>query len=61
LFRQVEWTFGHVKAPACARCSLDGICAGLWEGGRYYDVSELTPVFVDPAPIVARIGCRPPG
>ncbi len=51
--------FRHPKAEVCRACSLDSICAGLFERGDHYDPAELAPVFVDPAPIVARIVADP--
>jgi MoaA/NifB/PqqE/SkfB family radical SAM enzyme len=47
--------FKHRKADVCTRCPLDDICGGLFELGDRYDISELHPVFVDPAPIVAKV------
>jgi MoaA/NifB/PqqE/SkfB family radical SAM enzyme len=47
--------FRHPKAPACAACSLNEICGGLFELGDHYDLAELAPVFVDKDAIVARV------
>lgn len=51
--RQTEW--GHIYADDCGVCSLREICGGLFDRGGGYDPRELTPVFVDPKPIVRRI------
>lgn len=51
--RQTEW--GHLYAGVCEVCSLRSICGGLFDRGNAYDPAELSPVFVDPRPIVARI------
>lgn len=47
--------FRHEKAEACASCTLDSICGGLFELGGGYDTAELSPVFVPKEPIVRRI------
>ncbi|RME29183.1 MAG: radical SAM protein [Deltaproteobacteria bacterium] len=47
--------FHHRKAKVCAHCSLDGICAGLYDMDGAYDSAELHPIFIDPEPIVRRI------
>lgn len=48
-------SFRHHKASVCAVCSLDPICAGLFEMGHGYDERELSPLFVDREAIVRRI------
>jgi len=53
MVRQTSWD--HGKAEACRVCSLDAICAGLYEMDRHYDSGELSPVFVSPEPIIRRI------
>lgn len=50
---RASWQRG--KAPACASCRLDPICAGLDSMDRFYDSAELAPVFVDPSTIVEKI------
>ncbi len=55
-----QTSFRHQKAAVCAVCSLDSICAGLFEMGQGYDPAELAPMFVDKDAIVRRIqrgGC----
>lgn len=47
--------FHHLKSESCRRCSLDSICAGVFEIGSWYDPAELAPVFVDKDRIVRRI------
>jgi MoaA/NifB/PqqE/SkfB family radical SAM enzyme len=50
-----QTSFVHHKASVCSMCSLDSICAGLFERGSWYDERELYPVFVAKEPIVERI------
>jgi MoaA/NifB/PqqE/SkfB family radical SAM enzyme len=47
--------FRHPKADVCRHCTLDSICAGLFEHGDHYDPAELHPVFVDKDEIVRRV------
>ena len=51
--RQTEW--GHLYADVCETCTLRSVCGGLFDRGDAYDPAELSPVFVDPRPIVQRI------
>lgn len=51
--RQTEW--GHLYADVCDKCTLRSICGGLFDRGNAYDPGELSPLFVDARPIVARI------
>jgi MoaA/NifB/PqqE/SkfB family radical SAM enzyme len=51
--QQVEWL--HAKGKACDACRWDGICAGLHAMLRGYDERELSPIFADPAPVVAEV------
>ena len=53
--RQAPGSFYHLKHARCGRCSLDAICAGVFERGDMYDPEELYPVYVDPEPIRRRI------
>jgi hypothetical protein len=52
-YRETAWRYG--KAPACRGCSLDAICAGLWDMGGRYDPAELIAQRKSPRPIVRRI------
>jgi MoaA/NifB/PqqE/SkfB family radical SAM enzyme len=47
--------FKHPKAEACRHCTLNDICGGLFELGDWYDLDELSPVFVPKEPIVRRV------
>lgn len=38
--------FAHDKSPQCQVCSLNDICAGLFQADKYFDAGELYPVFV---------------
>ncbi len=51
--RQTE--FRHGKAAVCAACSLDEICAGLYDAGGWYDPAELHAVFVSREAVVQRV------
>jgi MoaA/NifB/PqqE/SkfB family radical SAM enzyme len=47
--------FFHQKTDRCQACSLDSICAGLYDLGGAYDPAELHAIFVDPQEIINRI------
>jgi MoaA/NifB/PqqE/SkfB family radical SAM enzyme len=47
--------FFHKKSSCCRVCSLNSICAGLYDLGGAYDEKELHPVFVDLEPIIGKI------
>lgn len=51
--RQQQW--GHRYAESCAVCRLRSICGGLFDRGDGYDPAELSPVFIDPESVVARV------
>lgn len=53
--RQEPGAFRHRKHARCASCSLDAICAGVFERGEMYDPEELAPVFVDADAIRRRV------
>lgn len=52
-YREHKWHYG--KAPTCKKCSLDPICAGLWDMGGSYDPAELRPQTADPESITRKI------
>lgn len=52
-YRETAWRYG--KGPACRGCTLDAICAGLWDLGGAYDAAELVTQRKDPRPIVRRV------
>ncbi len=52
-YREHKWRYG--KAPVCKKCSLDPICAGLWDMGGSYDPAELRPQTADPNAITGKI------
>ncbi len=52
-YRETTWRYG--KAPVCGGCSLDNICAGLWDMGRRYDPGELRAQKRSPEPIIRAI------
>lgn len=57
--KKAFWSYG--KAPRCASCPLDPICAGLYEMDKAYSSSELCPVFVSRDEISRRVlGSGPP-
>ncbi len=51
--QQEDWYYK--KGACCAMCFLDKICAGLYASGKGYDERELSPVFIDPEPIIKKI------
>lgn len=51
--RQTDFT--HLKSKSCKLCSLDDICAGVFDLGNWYDPAELAPVFVPKEPIIQKI------
>lgn len=53
MVRQTTWE--HGKAEVCGLCSLNSICAGLFEMDKFYSSDELYPLFVAKQPIVDRI------
>ena len=50
-----QQNFYHQKAEVCKICTLNPICAGLYELGRFYDASELSPLFVNPRSVVEAV------
>lgn len=50
-----QTSFRHAKSEVCRHCTLDEICAGLFELGDHYDLGELYPVFVSKEEVVAKI------
>ncbi len=47
--------FGHAKAAVCGDCSLDAICAGLYDADGWYDADELHAVFVSAEAIIRAV------
>lgn len=60
LVHQRRSAFVREKAPACASCRVDAICAGLDGLGTFHDAAQLSPIFLDPDEIVARIRAGEP-
>lgn len=52
-FRESEWTYQ--KGKACKSCSLNNICAGLWDMGGAFSEDELTAQNTDPELIIEKI------
>ncbi len=50
-----QTSFAHGKADVCQVCTLNDICAGLFEMDKWYSSAELSPVFVPAEPIIKRI------
>ena len=42
---QKRWFYE--KARCCEYCSVNSICAGLYQGNRFYSFSHLYPLFID--------------
>jgi pyruvate-formate lyase-activating enzyme len=57
--RYAATSFRHGKAPCCAVCTVDELCAGLYSLDRYYSSAELYPLFVAPEEIRAAIAAEP--
>ncbi len=53
--RQEAEAFVHRHHEPCEVCTLEPICAGLYEREEGYDPNELAPLFIDPEPIRKRI------
>lgn len=58
MVQQTEWKYG--KTDCCKVCTLDKICAGLYEMDKYYSAKELYPVFVSREKIIEKILNRNP-
>lgn len=56
----LQQQFLHGKAPACDRCALDPVCAGLYSMGYHYDPAELFPVHGDPVEVMRAVLRRDP-
>ena len=52
--------FLHGKGNACDTCRFDPICAGMFSMAKSYDERELSPIFDDPAPVIAKVLGRDP-
>lgn len=50
---QKKWQYSKTKC--CQKCSLNEICAGLYQMDTYFSSKELYPVFVSKEDIVKRI------
>jgi MoaA/NifB/PqqE/SkfB family radical SAM enzyme len=53
--RMLADAFYHRKHERCRDCSLDAICAGVYQRGDMYDPEEVVPLFVDADPIRRRV------
>jgi len=50
---RAAWSYG--KSERCRDCSLEPLCAGLYDMGGHYSADELCPSFEDPADVAARV------
>jgi MoaA/NifB/PqqE/SkfB family radical SAM enzyme len=50
---KAAWSYG--KSERCKACSLEALCAGLYQMGAYYSERELCPVFTSPEAVAARV------
>jgi hypothetical protein len=57
--RYAATSFRHAKAPCCAACRVDEVCAGLYSLDRYYSSGDLYPLFVDPEELRAAVLAEP--
>ncbi|MBI5210516.1 MAG: radical SAM protein [Elusimicrobia bacterium] len=51
--KRAFWSYG--KSPRCQVCSLETICAGLYQMDQYYHAEELCPVFIPRERVIERI------
>ncbi len=54
-FQNTKGFWNYNKAPKCEGCSLNSICAGLYQMDTYYSSEELTPLFVSKEGIIEKI------
>jgi MoaA/NifB/PqqE/SkfB family radical SAM enzyme len=52
---RVQKKFYRDKAKCCLSCSLNDICAGLYEMDKCFDSKELYPVFVSQEAVINRV------
>lgn len=55
LRRQGRSAWTYEKAGRCGECSLDAVCAGLYQLGVYYSPEELCPVFTSAESVRAAV------
>ena len=48
-----SWSYG--KSPRCKECSLEKICAGLYQMDVYYSSKELCPILIPAEAVVAQV------
>jgi MoaA/NifB/PqqE/SkfB family radical SAM enzyme len=51
--RQKNWFYE--KTDCCKICRVNSICAGLYQGNRFYRFSQLYPLFIDPKQVIKKI------
>ena len=47
--------FSHGKVEVCRQCTLEKICAGLFDPDGWYDAAELHALFLPAEPIIKRV------
>lgn len=47
--------FGHGKSEVCGQCTLDAICAGLYDAGGWYELEELHALFVSAQKVIQKV------
>lgn len=50
---QKNWRYN--KTDCCHICSLNEICAGLYDGGKSYSFDEIYPLFISKEDVIKRI------
>ncbi|MBM4386747.1 MAG: radical SAM protein [Deltaproteobacteria bacterium] len=50
-----QTAFNHGKTDCCDACSVNSICAGLYEMDRYYSSQELYPLFISSEKIAEKV------
>jgi MoaA/NifB/PqqE/SkfB family radical SAM enzyme len=48
-----SWSYG--KAPRCKECTVEKICAGLYQMDVYYSSAELCPILTPPQSLIAKV------
>ncbi|NOY27573.1 MAG: radical SAM protein [Oligoflexia bacterium] len=52
--------FLHGKGSACDACRWDPVCAGMFSMAKTFDEHELSPIFLDPEPVIRSVLGRQP-
>lgn len=53
--RQDKSSWSYEKSDRCRICSVEKICAGLYQMGKYYSAEELCPILTPPDTVIAKV------